>query len=412
MSETKIIQTKYNFLFSTGKLDIFIFMKSKAISEYFRTHTVFTCLEKAQIIIFSFCSVETKLKALEILVTEADVNEKNMIFNLKKALKFINEEAYHPSEDYLYSVSWKDLKSLNNKNCFDHSIETTSKCYFAIEDFLADFEDYYTYNKESYDSLTRFSIEMYPTKKDASNINGIKEPNISVSGYFTSEGFCPYFYSVNREWAKTHGISEETLDLISKSSLTGYSLPFRFGQNIMIKTPFMHKPLYGFIGSDLDGDGRWYHWFYYEEERNGEIISGSMDLGYHEITFASNLSVFDWVYPSDKKMEPSDRIKDQLAGYYCEEEIVPIASIDREGIFRILCRIKAIDSDHNVVLADATGEISGHMTVREYDSKWLYEKIDTGELLNILILCKKDPTDGQLKVNGQNSFLITNGVLQ
>lgn len=61
----------------------------------------------------------------------------------------------------------------------------------------------------------------------------------------------------------------------------------------MVKTPFMDKSLYGILESEIDGNGCWYHFL----NVNGYP---EIDLSYYTISFLKGMSIFDWLYPSDK----------------------------------------------------------------------------------------------------------------
>lgn len=87
------------------------------------------------------------------------------------------------------------------------------------------------------------------------------------------------------------GISEDTVERFRGVDLY-HPLPFESGSRLKFQLPFMKEPVYGTLESELDGNGCWYHFLYFTEEKD---YQSSIMLTGAEINYVSGYSSLDWI---------------------------------------------------------------------------------------------------------------------
>lgn len=356
-----------------GKLDIYSFMRSDVIRDYMRANKVFSPLEKAKIIALSFNPIETKIAALKMLAEESDGNDKGVIESAYRLLDFAMKVIKAPEDKVIYSVSTNALPNylidaMDENNCSspDH--------YYSYDDFVKD----YNWVIEDQDTEDNNYIDCYHVDIIPFENKGYEYPEIiSFKAAFFENEMRIFYISVDKGWARMNGFTETDVEIIDgyydDSTINRYSLPFINGENVMIKTPFMRRPLCGKLSCNMDAFGCWYYFFYYDDIV-AEKKYGSLDLSYHELEFGLGLSVFDWLLPSD--IEPSENVKKQIE-MYMHGEISSISDIKEEGYAKIICKVKKVsfgeNRDVNVTLEDESGTIDGLLQLYPGDKNWILE---------------------------------------
>ena len=160
---------------------------------------------------------------------------------------------------------------------------------------------------DSIQELVRWVRKVYCDVEDPCVEGAVKEillppgePSYeAVTFYFRiNHGFAGVFRyeeEVNEKIYRGYGIDEEHISDVENNFLR-HPFPFRSGERLQIRTPAMEKPIYGYMDSECDCCGSWYHWFHVEEEGGGtgqkydldlDLSYSSPDLGIH--------STLDWI---------------------------------------------------------------------------------------------------------------------
>ena len=382
------------------KLDIYSFIGSDVIREYMREYKVFSPLDKARIIIFSFRPVEEKIEALKTLADELNAENKDMVVAVYSLLSEALDTIYNPSSNQIFNITrgnmyWDEVKSNSYKSSIRNFV---GRLYKSFDDFISEYEVTEEDKNSRSDINDSYHEELDYIYGEISSIDTIGKDyyeDISFEAAYFDGHIRIYHISVSEPWAKERGYSEEVADMIGVSSLSRYSLPFKHGDSVMLKTPFMTKPIYGGLYSSMDGGGCWYNFFYYDTGNGVDMI----DISYHEIGFCDHLTVFDWLYRSDKKLTPT--VKNKLVGKKYSEysQCTKLDDIKEEGYADVFCTIKVLDIKERtieVTLKDESGAIEGEMRVFAGDTKWIEKMEENGEKVYIGGHFIKHPDTGKM----------------
>lgn len=357
------------------ELNVYDLMKSMEIREYLRTHKVFTPLEQGQIIVKSYHPIEEKILMLHQLAAQISGDDKTVIEETAEMLSAALEEIYHPVEKVLYALtiySAGRFLALDEHNIFqkDHGI---SGVYNSFGDMV----------KECDDNEEKESVLYYADVIKASDC-GPSEIIMDVWMVYMDGRFRIWHIFVGEEWAKEHGITRDTIDFLLDSNFR-YSLPFKYGSRVKIRTPLMNKPIYGSMYSSRDGNACWYHFF--ERNQNGHCIS--LDLSYGTLGLGGLFLVFDWLESAGEDKMPD--IMDSFNEALLYKRIVPISEIKRCGAYVIageVTEVEVVERESikggteevfRVTVEDGTGSISGYLVLDPSDKNCITELWETRE---------------------------------
>lgn len=184
-----------------------------------------------------------------------------------------------------------------------------------------------------------------------------------------------YWFWVSAEQLRKMGYSEEVVEHFKESCYCDayFSLPFLHGSHVRFQTPWMKKPVIGFMENTMDGNGCWYH-FLEEKGENHRLHQ----LTYMDIGEDGFFSIFDWLEPE------SPAINLELRDHFCTP-IVPIADVcvkkgigntKVEGFVEELVDLKRSQkvSERTKVeffLRDETGRLKCQLDIHVGDVSWL-----------------------------------------
>lgn len=276
-----------------NKLDIYNYILSPEIQQYYRKNVKLSLMEQEQIVLHSYCSVWQKTKLLRLLMEEMEGSEKERINEMLLLHESILREIEDPKERVLFVAE-----------------RNASLTRYGRTDMHSIFK-YVSVGLEYYESLGGIMMELAKEKEDADKEDGDTGFDLMIvdmiefpkEGGHKEEVYFKIIWNqgepqINRvyvddKWIRERGFSEDVRDRYNEK-FTRNILPFESGSRLKIQTPFMKKPFYGILWSELDGNGCWYHFLYEEDdkEQKGQFI----DLSYSELTFGLGYAVLDWVY--------------------------------------------------------------------------------------------------------------------
>ena len=185
-----------------------------------------------------------------------------------------------------------------------------------------------------------------------------------------------FWFWVSDEQLQQMGYSEEVVEHFKECCYCdGYfSLPFLHGSHVRFQTPWMKKPVIGFMENSMDGNGCWYH-FLEEKGKNHQLHQLTyMDIGDEDGFF----SIFDWLELESPaiNLELRDRFSTPIvpvADVYVKKGM---ANTNVEGYVEDLVDLKLSQkvSERTKVeffLRDETGRLRCQLDIHVGDVSWL-----------------------------------------
>lgn len=367
----------------TDKFDVYSFIRNKETREYMRKYKEFSPLDMARLIIFSFKTIDEKIDALRLLAEDIVTEDKVLVLTVANLLEEALAYIYNSYDNKIINISRANAYWHGKcRNPYDGSLTISERGLFrTFQDYVSEYEITEAYKASlatsdnvCHEDLDYIVGEVYNIK----NVVGEMAEELSFEAAYFDNHIKIYHLTVSDEWAERNGYPIEVSELLNASRMDRYSLPYKYGESVMLKTPFMVEPMYGGLYSSMDGNGSWYHFFYYADGRRSEMI----DLSYHEIEPCTHLNVFDWLCRSDKML--SFVVNKELFGkdYKCFSKYTRLADIKEEGYSFVYCNVKVLEKNVRLIkvtLLDDSGTIDGEMCVYENDTKWIEELEETGE---------------------------------
>ncbi len=348
-----------------SKVDVYSFISSQVIREYFRRNREFTTIEKVRIILSSWIPMPEKLEALKLLKEEVEGED----------LKIL---------DYIEPLYSKLFQCIESPDSSKHLFAGRGLAKNSDMDLLQLSEDCLSYYKTPQEVINDWLGGQEPELIDIDCV------------YFGEE--CQWLYKFivvvkDEEYEVTHIIPNEEvyangeyeinlLDDVMHGS-DRYSLPFKFGEKVKIVLPYLGLYDTGHIESSMDVNGCWYHFFYSDKNKNKKYHF--TDLSYFWLdTFNEKFNVFDCIYEIDGSIQEGLKV-DSLSPDRKIKDIVGDGR--RYGFTAHLIEILGWDNTEppmmEVKLQDDTGCIRGYIAVNDNDYKWLYDAMNNNEELFI-----------------------------
>lgn len=288
-----------------NKFDIYDYILSPEIQQYYRKNVKLSLMEQEQIILHSYCSVQRKTELLSFLMKAAEDDEKERIGEMVLLHESILKAIENPKEKVLFVAERKASLTRYGKTDMKFIFEYTSdglEYFDSLDEIMEKLEkEKECADKESgdvgYDLMIVDMIEL-PEK-------GHKEEIYFKIIWNQGKPQINRIYMDDR-WIMEKGFSEDVCDRYNER-FTRHILPFESGSRLKIQTPFMKEPFYGILQSELDGNGCWYHFLYGEDDKQQE--GQFIDLSYSELTFELGYAVLDWIYRGKENGQNEVRIK-------------------------------------------------------------------------------------------------------
>jgi len=349
-----------------SKVDIYSFIASEEIREYFRKNREFSIQEKMRIILTSWKPFTEKMEAISILKTETNGNDYKFVVCIEAIYKDAYERICNPKGTVIFCARslWRkadepDLLSLAHASC--------------------------TYGCTYHEALADWSGYTYPVVLDIDYVdsNFYKDKNpYSFTVLVQDEKYEIIQIFINDKHAYGMGDYEaEQLEIV-KEAYDRYSLPFRCGEKIKIVLPYLGEYRKGVLSSQMDGNGCWYHFFY--KSPLPKQLWEFEDLSYFWIEWYGNekFNVFDCLC----------RDGDEVENKFQVDILSPLRKVNQligdGGRYSIKIRLsyvadKFVNGMVPITMKDDTGCVDGFICIRENDYCWLYDVLENQEELCI-----------------------------
>lgn len=258
---------------------------SPEVRNFYKENVKLDIYEKEQVILRSFIPLEKKIQYLKGIETQGNKREAHSICRMREYLRHCLDEIYHPSMRSLFVTYYREYTFEEMRIEYPKSIND----YFdTVEEIIDDIDK--TYNNDELKRQVAVSVDF------------LQFPS---AGKHTEPFSFEIFWLEDRWQVKDiriHSSQEEEQSLIAGKSvmerLTEYEfshpIPFENGCRLKLQLPFMKTPFCGTLFTEKDGNGRWYHFLYSDDDP--EMIGNDfIDLGYSEIDLYSGYNTWDWI---------------------------------------------------------------------------------------------------------------------
>jgi hypothetical protein len=254
--------------------DVYGVIRSEEIREYYRKEDPMGILEKEQLILHSYTSVEQKVTLLKELSRTCSKEESRMLDEMRRVYEKYIRQLRHPDVRTIFLLEYVEQGYDEGRiivpgvlgGAFDTVEEVEgelTKIYGGVEEMV----------------FGRVTVLQVPKKE--------KVKEAFCFGLFWIDGkWQVKDFSVREEVLKAQGVSADTVERFCEYSMR-HPLPFENGCRLKLLLPFMKEPVYGILESEKDGNGCWYHFL--------NVGNESFDLSYSKIDLTSEYSSLDFI---------------------------------------------------------------------------------------------------------------------
>lgn len=270
---------------SESGTDVYSLIRSAEIRDYYRKENVCNNWEKKTILIqHAFISVQQKAAMLKQLAGTGTVEENRLTEEICFIYSRYIDMIYHPLVRTLFVMETGELWW--DKGCIDDNVGLDN-VYESLDEVIAHMEKNYVNKGDKEKCYARVTVLHIPPDEKVKEI--FKFDMFWIDGKWKIKEFY-----VNEDDLKLQGISNDTIDFfIYNGGMQYHPLPFENGCRLKFRLPFMDEPAYGTLESELDGNGCWYHFLYFDEVDGVDYRSVSLTDA--EIDLTSGYSSLDWI---------------------------------------------------------------------------------------------------------------------
>lgn len=275
--------------------DFYDCIGSEEIRKYYRENIWLSTLEKGYLVSRSSLPICDKIKMLERLgAYNPEGKECRMVMNFAKIYQQSMEEILNPTMQCIYIVKRREsLKNFEGKEHFSDIFNTVSRSRYDLFSTYQEVRNNASLCRQAENIQEIINVDMiFKDRRQVSN-------PISFDIAFFDGKPEIYYISINDEdilkgWRFDNKVIEE---FQNHMDYFHFPLPYKTGDRLKIKTPYMNEPIYGTLKCETDGDRSWSHFLY----PDNAVYDGNdfIDLSYHELGLCGRLSVFDWVERTD-----------------------------------------------------------------------------------------------------------------
>lgn len=266
-----------------SEVDWYSLIRSAEIRDYYRREDVCDDLEKKIILIqHGFISVQQKAAMLRKLSGTGTVKENRLAEEMSLLYSQYIDMIYHPAVRTLFllqsGILWWNVDTIDD-NLSLHGV------YESLDEVIAQMEEVYViYDKAAEKACAYVTVLHVPPDEKVKEV--FKFIIFWIDGKWEIIDFI-----VDDKELESQEISSDAIDLFARSAGWQYHpLPFENGCRLRFRLPFMDGPFYGTLESEQDGNGCWYHFLNFDEERKRYV-----DLTYAEVDQINGLSSLDWI---------------------------------------------------------------------------------------------------------------------
>lgn len=349
-----------------ANVDVYSFIASDEIREYFRKNKEFTIQEKLRIILTSWKPFSQKIEAISRLKTEVTGKEYKFVVCIEKIYLDAYERICNPEGNVIFSARslWRDNDEADLLSLAHESCTYGGTYHEAVADWLG------------YTHPVVLDMDYVDSRLDTN-----KNP-YSFTVLVQDEDYEIIQIFINDNHAYGMGDYEARQLEVVKEDYERYSLPFRYGEKIKIILPYLGEYRKGILSSQMDCNGCWYHFFYTYPLPKG--LGDFEELSYFWIEWYGNekFNVFDCLYRDGDEVEKDLEV----------ETLSPLRKVNQltadGGRYSIQVRLSHIGDEFvkgmlPVTMNDNTGSVNGFICVHKNDYRWLYDVLKNQEELFI-----------------------------
>jgi len=191
------------------------------------------------------------------------------------------DRIYHPSVRTVFLLEY--LVWYLDGALIDTRTQGLEGVYDTVEEMRAEMEK--TYVGEEEKASAKVIVLQVP--QDEKVKTQVTFTMFWIDGRWEIKDFC-----AGKEVLRRQGVSEDTIGRFCESSLY-HPLPFENGSRLKLQLPFMEKPVYGTLESELDGNGCWYHFLYCEGDKECHPSFALTDAEIDMMAYGYNS--LDWI---------------------------------------------------------------------------------------------------------------------
>lgn len=270
-------------------MDVYSLIRSAEIRDYYRRENVCDNLEKKIILIHhGYIPVQQKAAMLKQLAGTRTVEENRLTEEMCFIYSWYTDMIYHPLVRTLFVVESGNLWWDEDRGSIDDNLGLDS-VYESLDEVIAHMEKNYVDKGNMEKCYARVTVLHIPPDEKVKEI--FKFDMLWIDGKWKIKDFFIDF--ANKDELMTQGVSNDTIDFfIYNGGMQYHPLPFENGCRLKFRLPFMDEPAYGTLESELDGNGCWYHFLYFDEVDG--VSRGSVSLTNAEIDWRGYSSL-DWI---------------------------------------------------------------------------------------------------------------------
>lgn len=272
--------------------DVYSIIKSSEIREFFKHHIRLNVLEREQIILKSYISMQQKIGMMKQLApygTEEDVvllDEHCRIFEKCMA------DIYHPAERTVFIYEQVEPYFENCRirkcQCLDQTFDTAEELLCQVK------EDFKNMEMKMYGYVSLLQIP--PLGK---NKNPFDFTVFWIDGCWQVKDIMP-----DKKEMMNCGFSERAIDRYDWG-VGHFPLPFEDGSRLKLQTPFMEEAFCGILDSGCGYPGEWHHYLWDEDIMTSignvrglytrENMKNCISLSDIELRINGSYSTLDWI---------------------------------------------------------------------------------------------------------------------
>ena len=271
-------------LSNESEMDIYSIIRSAEIRDYYRRENVCDNWEKKALLIqHGYISVQQKAAMLRQLSGTGTEEENRLTEEICLIYSQYNDMIYSPSVRTLFVVESATLWWDEVRGSFEDNLGLDS-VYESLDEVIAHMEELFGEERER--AHARVTVLHVPPDEKVKEV-------FQFDLFWMNTKWEIKLFSVDDDELKSQGISDDVIELFRFGGWQYHPLPFENGCRLRFRLPFMDEPVYGTLESELDGNGCWYHFLYFDDV-DGKI-GGSVNLTNAEIDLTSGYSSLDWI---------------------------------------------------------------------------------------------------------------------
>lgn len=272
--------------------DVYSIIKSSEIREFFKHHIMLNVLEREQIILKSYISMQQKISMIKQLASYGAEQDAVLLDEHCNIFEKCMADIYHPAERtvfiYEHVEPYYENCRIKKNRCLDRVFDTVEELLCQV---MADFK-----NMEM--GLYGY-VSLLQIPQSGKNKNPFDFTVFWIDGCWQVKDIV-----LNEKEMVSYGFSERAIDRIDRG-FGHFPLPFEDRSRLKLQTPFMKEPFCGILDSGCGYPGEWHHYLWDEnimtsiENIRGlytrKNMTGCIFLSDIELYIGSGYSTLDWI---------------------------------------------------------------------------------------------------------------------